>query len=242
MGSPVGLAEIAPRENQGDRFGEQSPGDERQRLLGGMIEPLGVVDHADERSLLGGVGQQTQHRQPDEEAIRRVAGAQPERRAQRVALRVGKRVEPFEEWRAQLMQSRERDLHLGLDAAGAHDAASRRTLDDVLQKGRLPDAGLPVQHEGAALAAPRRVQQPVERVAFASAAEQTSLRRGRCGCDVPTAAAEAPQLAARADVELGEHLVQVVLDGARADEQLAADLRIGEAVAGEPRDLRLLRR
>ena len=137
-----------------------------------MIEPLGVVDHADERSLLGGAGEQAEHRQPDEEAIGRVAGAQPERRAQRVALRAGKRVETFEQRRAQLMQSRERDLHLGLDAAGARDAASRRTLHDVLQKGRLADAGLPVQHERAALTAARRVHQPVERVAFASTAEQ----------------------------------------------------------------------
>ena len=49
------------------------------------------------------------------------------------------------------------------------------------------------------------------------------------------------ELAARADVELGEHLVQVVLDGARADEQPRADLRVREPVAREPRDLRLLR-
>jgi hypothetical protein len=40
--------------------------------------------------------------------------------------------------------------------------------------------------------------------------------------------------------QLGEHLVQVVLDGARADEQTGADLSVGEAVAGELRDLRLL--
>ena len=40
-----------------------------------------------QRLLLGGVGQQAQDRQPDEEAIRRRSGAQAERRAQRVALR-----------------------------------------------------------------------------------------------------------------------------------------------------------
>ena len=50
------------------------------------------------------------------------------------------------------------------------------------------------------------------------------------------------ELAARADVELGEDLAQVVLDGARADEQLRADLGVRAAVAGEPGDLRLLRR
>ena len=42
------------------------------------------------------------------------------------------------------------------------------------------------------------------------------------------------------DVELGEDLAQVVLDRARADEQLRADLRVGEPVASEPGDLSLL--
>jgi hypothetical protein len=36
------------------------------------------------------------------------------------------------------------------------------------------------------------------------------------------------------------NLVQVILDGARADEQLGADLGVGEAVAGGPGDLGLL--
>jgi hypothetical protein len=37
-------------------------------------------------------------------------------------------------------------------------------------------------------------------------------------------------------------VVQVVLDRARADEQLGADLRVGVPVAGQPRNLDLLRR
>src|SRR5215208_4284556 len=51
----------------------------------------------------------------------------------------------------------------------------------------------------------------------------------------------AGQLVPRGDAELGEHLVEVVLDGAGADEQPRADLGVGEALAGEPGDLRLLR-
>src|SRR5580704_13221548 len=50
------------------------------------------------------------------------------------------------------------------------------------------------------------------------------------------------KLAAGADGELGEDLGQVVLDRARADEQPGADLRVGQAVAGQPRDLGLLGR
>src|SRR4051794_37307992 len=48
------------------------------------------------------------------------------------------------------------------------------------------------------------------------------------------------ELAARRDAQLGEDLVQVVLDGAPADEQPAADLGVRQALAGEPGDLGLL--
>jgi hypothetical protein len=50
------------------------------------------------------------------------------------------------------------------------------------------------------------------------------------------------QLAARGDTQLREHLAQVVLDRARADEQPGTDLRVGQAAPGQPRDLGLLLR
>ena len=53
-----------------------------ERLRRGPIQPLRVVDHAQQRPLLGHLRQQAQRGQPDEEAIRRVPGAQAERRAQ----------------------------------------------------------------------------------------------------------------------------------------------------------------
>ena len=49
------------------------------------------------------------------------------------------------------------------------------------------------------------------------------------------------QLVPGADAELGEHLGQVPFDGARGQEQLRADLRVRQAVAGQPGDLLLLR-
>src|SRR4051794_1371088 len=50
------------------------------------------------------------------------------------------------------------------------------------------------------------------------------------------------ELPARADVELAEHLAQVVLDRPRTDEQLRTDLRVRMPLGGQPGDLRLLRR
>src|SRR3954454_4769924 len=48
------------------------------------------------------------------------------------------------------------------------------------------------------------------------------------------------ELLARSDVELREHLAQVVLDRAGADEQLRADLGVRAPVDGEPGHLGLL--
>src|SRR5262249_40600524 len=52
---------------------------------------------------------------------------------------------------------------------------------------------------------------------------------------------EAVDVAAGADAELGEDLAQMVLDRAGTDEQPGADLRVGQPLAGQPRDLGLLR-
>ena len=63
--------------------------------------------------------------------------------------------------------------------------------------------------------------------------------RGLAGVQV--AGRHSAQLVARADVELLKDLPQVVLHRARADEELSADLRVGEAVSCQPGDVRLLR-
>jgi hypothetical protein len=48
------------------------------------------------------------------------------------------------------------------------------------------------------------------------------------------------ELAAGTDSQLGENLAQVVLDRPGADEQPRTDLRIGQALHGQPGDLGLL--
>lgn len=48
------------------------------------------------------------------------------------------------------------------------------------------------------------------------------------------------QVPARGDVEFGVHLAQVPFHGVRAEEQLCADLGVGESRTGQLRDLRFL--
>src|SRR5580658_2592800 len=61
---------------------------------------------------------------------------------------------------------------------------------------------------------------------------------GRGG--IPAGGQCSVQLAAGGNGELGEHVAEVILGRARADEQPGADLRIRQAVPGQPRHLSLL--
>jgi hypothetical protein len=53
---------VAHREHEGDRLGHEPPRDECERQRGRLIEPLSIVDDANDRLLLGNLGQQPEHR------------------------------------------------------------------------------------------------------------------------------------------------------------------------------------
>ena len=81
------VARVTDGEHQRDRFGQQPPRHESENLRRHLVQPLRVVDQADERPLLGNGRQQAQHRQADQKAIGCLAGDQAERRAEGVSLR-----------------------------------------------------------------------------------------------------------------------------------------------------------
>ena len=121
-----------------------------------------------QRPLLGGLRQQAEDRQSDEERIRRLPGAEPERDGERVALRIREALHEFEARRAQLLKRGVGELHLPLDADRAGDPEVAPRLDRVLQQRRLADAGLSVHN-----ATPRRA-----RLARASSSRSTTSRSG----------------------------------------------------------------
>ena len=167
---------LAHGEDQPDRLGPQTARHERQRLRRRAVEPLRIVHDADQRPLLRHVGQQAQDRQADEEAIRRVAVAQAERRAERLALRAGKALQAIHERRAELMQPGERELHLRLDARRPGDAAARRVPHQVLEQRALADAGLAAQHQRPARTRAHARHQLIQRRALAAPAEQLAAQ------------------------------------------------------------------
>ena len=166
-------AGLAQREHQSDPLGQQPARHERQRLRGHPVEPMGVVDDAHERLLLGGVGQQAQDRQPHEEAIRWRPGGQAERRAQRVALRDRQVLETVEHRRAQRMQAGEGQLHLGLDACRPGDAAALRGSRQVPQEGGLADSRLAAEDQHTALARAHPREESLQHLALVETVDQS---------------------------------------------------------------------
>jgi len=63
------------RAHQRDRLGEEATADETEDLRGGVVEPLCVVNDADEGLLLGHLGEQCEHGEADHEAVGRRADA-----------------------------------------------------------------------------------------------------------------------------------------------------------------------
>jgi hypothetical protein len=80
----------ANRKHHRDPFCRQAPRDERQHLSRCPVQPLRIVDQADQRSLLGDVGQQAKGSQAHQEAVGRRPLLQAQHDSQGIALRSGK--------------------------------------------------------------------------------------------------------------------------------------------------------
>ena len=143
-----------------------------------------VVHQADQRLFLGDVGEQAQHRQPDEKPIGRRPRTESEGCPQCVTLRHREALEAIQHRSQQLMQAGERKLHLRLDTRGAHDTAARRLLGDVVQQRRLPHPRLAAQHHRPALACAHSLDERVECVGLSAPARQPCRAPsdgGNCG-------------------------------------------------------------
>ena len=81
---------------RGDRLRQQATCNKRQGQRRSVIQPLRVIDDTQQRTLLGHLREQTQHRQPDEEPIRGFAGGQAEHDLHGLPLRRRKPLQPVE--------------------------------------------------------------------------------------------------------------------------------------------------
>ena len=134
--------------HQGDRLGQQAPGDEGEDLGRGLVEPLPVVDQTGQGLLVGGVGQHRERGEPDEERVGRRTGGHAQCGGERVALWGGQPVQVLvDQWRQQLMQAAVGQVGLGLHAGCRQDTPVRQLVAQVAQQGALAGAGVASQHQ-----------------------------------------------------------------------------------------------
>jgi hypothetical protein len=168
---------FAGGEHERDPVRQKTASDERKCSSRRPIEPLRVVDQAEEGLFLSRFRHEAEDRQSDQERIRGSAGAQSEGDRKGLALRIGQALRELEDRGAQLLERRERKLHLSFDPTGPHDLEVRPRLDRVLQQGGLADARVAVDHQDPTASTARDLQQPLERLALALPAEQSHSRR-----------------------------------------------------------------
>jgi hypothetical protein len=166
-GEHVLVGGLPDREQQANRFRQQPPSDKSQQLGGGLIQPLGVIDQADQGPGDGIGRQQAQHGQADEEPIGRGLRRQSERHLQRMLLRDRQVGQAAQHRLAELVQRRERQLHLRFHAFDLRHPAASGLAGAVAQQRGLADPGLAPDDEHRAPAAADTVQQPVESLALA---------------------------------------------------------------------------
>jgi hypothetical protein len=180
-GVEAGAVRAAGGEDERDAIGVEPAGDERERLGGRRVQPIGVVDEAQHRSAFGGLRQQAQHGDADDEAVLARGGAEAERTAQAARLHPRQPVEPIEDRADERVERRVRQLGLGLDTAGRQHAHVTGPGARRLEQRRLAGAGGAGQDQRAAVAGTCRLQQRVDarELGFAPVESRPGPRRHR---------------------------------------------------------------
>src|SRR5918995_5213546 len=132
---------LAGGEEHGDPLRLEPPGDEDERVRGRIVEPLRIVDEAEDRLILGGLGEQAQRRERHEEAVAHLR-REAQRSAEGIGLRPRKALEMAEDGADDLVQGCEGELRLRLDPAPAQNAHPAGLVARILEESRLADARL----------------------------------------------------------------------------------------------------
>ena len=176
------VARLTNCEHHSDRLRLEAARDEGQDIGGLPVEPLHVVDHAQERPRVGDVGKKAERGEAEQKAIRRRSLGQAEHQPQRLPLRRREMLDPLEHPGAhELLQPGQGQLHLRLDSTRPRYPAPVRAVHNVIQQNRLPHPGLAPHHQHRAPARPNALDHSVERDAFGAAASQPR-RSARQAC------------------------------------------------------------
>ena len=158
------------------RAAKEPPGDEDEHLRGGIVQPVPVVDDAEERLLFGDLREQGERGEPNQEAVGRGAGAQPEDGRERITLRHRQSFEVIQHRGTELVQPAVDELHLGLDADRGRDAPTGSSPRDVVQQRALARACVAAKDESPTPTGKRVGQDPVKFLALGTTSEEHHRR------------------------------------------------------------------
>ena len=146
----VRLRGLPDREQHPDPVGQQPARHEAEDLGGLVVQPLRVVDHAQHRPVLGGVREQREHGQADQERIGRRPAHQPERHAERPPLRLGQPVHAGRRGRSSWWTAAKPRLVSDSTATIRTICRSAACSHCVVEQRGLPDPGLTPEDQRAA--------------------------------------------------------------------------------------------
>jgi hypothetical protein len=161
------LTRFPDREQEHDRLSEQTPADKSQDLARWFIEPLGIVDKANQRAFRGHLGKQAKYGKAHKKPIRSVPVREPEHDPQRLLLPLRQSRQILEHRPAQLVQGRKWHFQLGLDSSDPDDSTASRLASAVVHQRGLADPGLAAHDQRRALSLANAIQHGVERRALA---------------------------------------------------------------------------
>lgn len=107
---------VADGEEHHDALRAQSARGEGQHVHRRPVDPLGVVDQAEQRPVGGGLRQHGEDREADGEAVPHLVRGEPEHRPQGVGLRRRQAVDEAQDGQEELVEAAVGELHLRLDA------------------------------------------------------------------------------------------------------------------------------
>jgi hypothetical protein len=163
-------------EQERDPVRVRPPRDEGEHVRRGPVEPLGVIDQAQDPGLVGRrAREQGQYGQPDQEPVRNGPVGQPESRLEGSPLRSRQVRDLRQQGLRELVDSRVAEFHFRFDSGDAEHPEIPRGPGRVLEQGGLPDSRLAPYYEGRAETPPRAVQRLGDRFPFPGPSDQPGL-------------------------------------------------------------------
>lgn len=164
----VRFIDIAYGEYQDYALGRNPARNKCQDFRGCLVQPLCIINEAEQKVLLRRLGKQVKGRQADQEPVRNRTKSSAQRHTERDLLRLWEPVQVVKQWCAELVETCEGKLHLGFDARRRFhtEVRCRRFLSKMFKQRGLADTGITTHHENSTTAGLGADQQLLNLVAL----------------------------------------------------------------------------